>query len=496
MPVRNRPQRIKKIRISKLKNLENLEISFESNSITGIFGTNGSGKSTILHALACSFQPVSGSNRKNYKFPNFFIPTSIDLWNGSQFTIEYEMKNASVMVPYEKEYKKIRDRWSPRYQTRPYREVFYIGIDSCVPEMERESRTSRIPLIPEEYNNTDLAEEIKTDLSFIMHREYIDFFNYWNERKSYRGLRYGSVQYPSLYMGAGEQRVIKFLEIVYSIPDNSLILIDELDLTLHTEALLRLMSVLDDVCRKKYIQIIFTSHREELLNCNFINIRHLINDINGQTFLCLERTTPDCLARLTGECPQNLEIMVEDNLAEALVRKVLRAYNLEPFCKVSQYGSKENSYHVGAGLLIRGDTLDNTLIVLDGDVDVTEAEKRTKINHIITGTNSNSKEMRERLLSIIKQFNLPPNKKPEEFITDELKTLDDSEHSLIPLIKATGPVKDHHDLLRFPIKKSGMPEQDALVEIAKLMERRPCWENYVKEIDKWIRGKKEEQLGI
>ena len=99
MPVRNRPQKLKKILFSKLKNLENLEISFDDKQITGIFGTNGSGKSTVLHALACLYQPVTDSIRKNFKFPNFFIPTTLDLWNGSRFTIEYEIINGAAMVP-------------------------------------------------------------------------------------------------------------------------------------------------------------------------------------------------------------------------------------------------------------------------------------------------------------------------------------------------------------------------------------------------------------
>ena len=206
---------------------------------------------------------------------------------------------------------------------------------------------------------------------------------------------------------------------------------------------------------------------------------------------CLERTTPDCIKRLTGICPKPLEIMVEDNLAEALVRKILRTHNLEQSCKVSQFGSKENSYLVGAGLLLRGETLDNTLIVLDGDVDVAEAEKRTKINRVITGTDNDSQQRRDKLLSKIKQFCLPVNRKPEEFITDELKTLDDAVHSLIPHIKATGPVQDHHDLLNTPITNSGMPEQTAFAEIVTLMEHRPCWANYVAEIDDWVVDKKQ-----
>ena len=186
-----------------------------------------------------------------------------------------------------------------------------------------------------------------------------------------------------------------------------------------------------------------------------------------------------------------IAVAVEDNLAEALVRKILRTHNLEQSCKVSQFGSKENSYLVGAGLLLRGETLDNTLIVLDGDVDVAEAEKRTKINRVITGTDNDSQQRRDKLLSKIKQFCLPVNRKPEEFITDELKTLDDAVHSLIPHIKATGPVQDHHDLLNTPITNSGMPEQTAFAEIVTLMEHRPCWANYVAEIDDWVVDKKQ-----
>ena len=61
MPIRNRPQRLQKIQFRKLKNLENLEISFENKHITGIFGTNGSGKSTLLKACCGILKPYKGT---------------------------------------------------------------------------------------------------------------------------------------------------------------------------------------------------------------------------------------------------------------------------------------------------------------------------------------------------------------------------------------------------------------------------------------------------
>ena len=60
-------QRIKSINIVKLKQLKNIECSFEGNNLTAILGINGCGKSTILHALACCYQPQTDIG-KDYKF--------------------------------------------------------------------------------------------------------------------------------------------------------------------------------------------------------------------------------------------------------------------------------------------------------------------------------------------------------------------------------------------------------------------------------------------
>lgn len=76
-------QRLHKLEITKLKNIRNVCISFESKNITGILGPNGYGKSTILHALACCFQPPT-EGQEDYKFSNFFLPSPDALWEGSE----------------------------------------------------------------------------------------------------------------------------------------------------------------------------------------------------------------------------------------------------------------------------------------------------------------------------------------------------------------------------------------------------------------------------
>ena len=66
------PKRIlKEIKIQKLKGINNLSLKFDKNMVA-LMGVNGSGKSTILHALACSYSPYEKG--ENYKFSYFFTP--------------------------------------------------------------------------------------------------------------------------------------------------------------------------------------------------------------------------------------------------------------------------------------------------------------------------------------------------------------------------------------------------------------------------------------
>lgn len=489
MPIHNRPQRLDSITFKKLKNLNDITISFKHNGITGIFGSNGCGKSTVLHALACIFKPVGGSSRIDYKFSSFFLPTTLGTWSGSEFNIQYSLVHGDGnMHPAEpKIYKKENDRWSPKYSRRPLREIFYIGINSCVPDMEKETRKSKLQLLEQVLPNDDIVEKIKRILSYVMNRSYDEIKQYGAKNKIYKGLKFSGTTYPSLYMGAGEQRILEILRIVLNAPDYSLILIDEVDLTLHTEALLRLIEQLNAIANDKNLQIVFTSHREELLMCDFIDVRHLINDpTDGNTKLCINRTTPECIRRITGQAPRTLEFLVEDDLAETLVRKVLRQKNIEAFCTVIRYGSIENSFRVGAGLILRGETLENTLIITDGDQYRDEASKRDAINQMITGRDPDANVRRDLLFSKIKQFRLPRATNPETYITDKLKTLGDELSPLIPLIRSLGPVANNHDLLNIPINNSGMPKEIALSHISDLLSTLPEWENYVKEVSDWV----------
>ncbi len=200
-----------------MKNLHDITIEFGPNVITGIFGSNGCGKSTVLHALACIYKPSNDSIRIDYKFSSFFLPTTLGTWRGSEFVANFDMIHVEggIMQPDLRTYKKGKERWSPRYDRRPAREVFYIGISSCVPDMEKETRKSRLQFLEHAWSNQDVIDRLKTISSYVMNRPYGEIKQFEAGRKLYKGLTFSGLTYPSLYMGQESNEYLKFYTSYY-----------------------------------------------------------------------------------------------------------------------------------------------------------------------------------------------------------------------------------------------------------------------------------------
>ena len=141
--------RTHKIAIQHLKGIRQLdELSLEDKPLTGIFGPNGNGKSTVLQALAAAYQlppplpspaPVLPDTGRHYW--SFFPKLDQDLWNGTRFVITHSgtFDTGVALTQAEEPYRKgtATTRWKPLETRRPIREVVYIGLKSCLPALER-----------------------------------------------------------------------------------------------------------------------------------------------------------------------------------------------------------------------------------------------------------------------------------------------------------------------------------------------------------------------
>lgn len=471
-----KPQsRLNKLHITELKGLKDLDIEFTKN-LTAIMGVNGVGKSTILHALACVFAPIDKG--EDYKFNFFFTPTPDASWQNSCFSITYfdEIKQKEIV----REYKKKSDRWSPKYSTRPVRDVFYIGIDSCLPEIERERQTSYIDYLTKT-SDDNLSARIVKEASIILNKDYKEMTDHTTKRKKLFGVRtHSGIIYSSLSMGAGEQRVLKILSLVSHATPYSMILIDEIDLLLHASALVNMLRLLDGMAKRKNLQIIFTTHSllmQELTD--IVDIKYLRNT-KEKTFV-YNAITPDIVYDLAQKSEHRLNIYVEDDLASAVVSKVLSEMKLLRHSRIQNIGSIQNAFVVSSAAIIEGRKTDDMLVITDGDLYRTDDDKKTQIKKVLSGSEKDHDEKIEKALSMMTEFSLPDNTPPEKYIFDMLISMD-SESEILDCARFVQNVNNSHDWLNKIIDQMNQSREIILRDIVELVSEHPDWCKYTQKV--------------
>lgn len=475
-------QKLLNIHIEKPKGLKNLDILIEKN-LTAIMGVNGAGKSTVLHALACMYLP--NGNGTYYPFSFFFTPTPDSIWNGSRLSITYfdENKQDTFTRVYKKE-----SSWTPSRSNKPVRDVFYIGIDTGLPEIEKERQTSFI-----DYSTNEAEDKISVSIinmaADILNKDYRNLAYNKTRKKELLGIHTNSgIRYSSLSMGAGEQRLIKILRTVMMAPQYSLILIDEIELLLHIRALKRLIINLSAIAQKRNLQIIFTTHSPAMnVLTDYVDIRYL-HQLPEKTVI-YDTINPDLTYELSDSTEKCIEIFVEDLLAETIVRKVARDLKLSGKVDIRKYGSINNAFTLAAAFILEGRSTQNTLVVLDGDKYTSALEKNKAIKRVLTGTEYTHEQKIDEAISAITQFNLPESTAPEKFIHCMLVDLD-IDDEFVQYAKEINAVSDNHEWIDTVVNRMGEREEVALSRIIDIVATHPSWNNYIEPIREWLIDKK------
>lgn len=394
--------------IKRLKGISSLdEIRFDEKPLTAILGPNGCGKSTILHALACCYKPTAGVDQQNWQFRDFFTPTTDATWAGSSLEMVHSHRDgATEFSKVRTEYRKNADRWSPRYANRPERYLRFIGIKSCVPRIEEESYTSAINYQTEAHADAAL---IMAKMGTVFNRAYNELnIHRAHKGRQYPGLALDGTRYSALAMGAGEQRVLDILSAVFNAPKYGLILIDEVDLLLHTAALTQLICILFERAQEKSLQIVFTTHREAILELDaMVSIKHIHTvktTVPPKTY-CFSNTKPDALRRLTGQQSRPLEIFVEDEMALAIVEHELFRQGMRRVANITPYGAATNCFTLAAGLILSGGhNVNSQLFLLDGDLYVTRELQLDRAKAVLSGTEADADDRRQSCLEGIRKL--------------------------------------------------------------------------------------------
>lgn len=437
---------IASLKIGHLQRLRNIELELPEVGVTALVGVNGSGKSTIIRALACTFQPRQDIQiaQDDYRLQRFFLPHEGCDWNGSHF--EVRIKSDQIEA---REFKKESNAWSPLPMSRFHRYVKLIGVGDAVPHIERDKDGEELAYEKlgfwQQDNGGKRLRAYLSEIGKIMDRSYsaagqakkttgsvLDFLY-----ASVADRSLGNVDHPSHYMGAGEQKIFEVVREVFLAPNGSLILIEEPEVSLHNKAMSDLLFFLQEQAEKKNLQIVISTHWlgikdwKDRLKIYSLHVDSMTDAITCKTGL----TPPDqhALSGLRSDI-RRITIWVEDELARKIVDRVANDLNVRQFIKkIGVAYSANNLFSVAAGLVIDRDVVNDVLIVGDGDVATSPEEKQSQLEKriIVVETNMHLDGpaawvglKRNQAAGLITEFLSPNNENPEGFflsIANDLK---------------------------------------------------------------------------
>ena len=500
-PEKPSQQKLISIRISHLKGINNLvDMFFKEDGLTAIMGVNCCGKSTVLHALLCSFWSGKDENGKTIggyrQFKEFFIPDTENKWDNSEFWIKSSFREKNKVIEVEKKFYKGVDRWS-RTESRFIRPVYYVGIDSCVPDVER----LRISDMNNSNPPVSLSDQCKEKCRYILDKSYDEVETYANERRKakMRKAKIDTIKYTSFSMGAGEQRVFRIIECILSASKYSLILIDEIDLLLHINALKRLIKTISDIAIKNHLQIIFTTHSMIMNECrDNVKINYMVTE--KDTTSVYDGIPTEFIYEMTGSEQIVRKIYVEDVFSEAIINTILLDIKKKKETRIFQYGVVENSYTLASGLVLsqKNNSYD-ILIVQDGDTDSCQSENR--LSHLekhLSGHsvgNKNCDHLKNEALTMFTSYNTDVD--PERKIWSLIKSLKDTqiethEREIYEAIIDAQIEKDNHDLVKTIVERFDIKYDVAVDKILSLAKKSISWDEFIEPVKNRILNIKEE----
>lgn len=251
-------QFIKKIKITNIHGWTGQEMQFNF-PVVAVVGENGIGKSTFLKAAICAYDNQAG---KNFYPSKMFMSTQWDEPALSGASIEYTVRLGESYRNLK--WKKTQDWGFAPKGKKPKRNTYFLDISRTLP-LDATAGYAKIAMTAnaEAGNGYTLNGDTLRDLSFVLGQEYTNArFTGTNINANREvGLltkNYGEIS--QFHQGAGEDAMLDLFKLLQEIPPQSLLVIDEVENSLHPQAQRRLVQYLLKLARTKKLQIILSTH--------------------------------------------------------------------------------------------------------------------------------------------------------------------------------------------------------------------------------------------
>lgn len=460
----------------------NLPINFP---ILAVAGKNGAGKSTILALACCAYHNKKDGyllpKRKTpyYTFSDFFIqhpeelsPQGIEI----RYDIAHDKWKKSETFPdgigvgWQRRTKKKGGKWND-YGDRVKRNVAFLGIDRIVPHAERSQSRSYSKAFKDAVQK-GWEDKVKEAVGSILGKTY-DSFRYLEHSKySLPIVKVGETVYSGFNMGAGENALFEIFSVLYDCGKGALLVIDEIELGLHAEAQRRFVDKLKQTCLELHAQVICTTHSKEIFERLPNDARHFVETVNGKMKILDSVSSEFAFSKLGGIAGHELDVLVEDDVAKALVAAALPAQQRTRIT-VTEIGSANCLARQLAATYLRNDK-HPVLAVFDGDQRQKEGANVGHARKMAENPEGDFNDWMKERISY-----LPDDTWPEAWlmqvgkeVADELAALVGSDSDSVVEALGKGAKAGKHSELFTAGKELGLEREDFLLIIAGAVTRK------------------------
>ncbi|HXQ72477.1 MAG TPA: AAA family ATPase [Pyrinomonadaceae bacterium] len=398
------------IRLERIRFFKGAEITFDF-PVTALIGPNGGGKSTILGAAGCPY--------RHFRVESVFQKSRVGDASMDDWVLQYDMvdrrMNPSGTIRLDVTFND--NRWS-KSSRRMSRQVKLFGINRTVSAVESTTFTHKKVLRAgsDESPTLTLSTEPITDIQQIRieaerilgkslshfqlfriivrrHKAISELVGFEEKdgtqvpvyklvpgtvKRTSQKLMFvggdGTSEYSELNFGAGERSVINLVAAAESLPDNSLLLIEEIENGLHPVAVRRLVEYLIDIAGRKKLQVIFTTHSDYAIAP--LPPEAIWASIDGK--LQQGKLSIDLLRVISGRIDRRLAIFVEDEFAKSWIEAILRELLPEHLDEVGVYAvsGDGNAVKMHLGLIANPAVTFQSICLVDGDSKQSESVKQ------------------------------------------------------------------------------------------------------------------------
>lgn len=316
------PQFLQMVQIDGLRGWTGQSVEFNF-PVVAVVGENGSGKSTLMKIAACVYD--NKDKDKRFYPSAFFVETHWDTIQGVK--IDFRIKRGPNVESFRMT--KPTQRWRVP-DNAPKREVFLLDIARTLPLDASVGYAKIARSAAAEIESAEISDAFRERLSHVLGRNYSKarFATSDVDKKRQVGLlerEWGELS--QFHQGAGEDATLDLFRTLQGLPDNSLLLIDEVEASLHPRAQRRLVRFLLWLARHRRVQVILSTHSPYVLQELPQEARILLLPGPQGLSVVYGVSADFAMSRLDDEVHPEAHVFVEDRDAEILLREILASSN-------------------------------------------------------------------------------------------------------------------------------------------------------------------------